>query len=111
MIKNRQALKAIGTVLFIFLLCVIFIEPLRTRMNNIFIIRDRGELKEEELVGTVIGYNPRIKEAQGVLKDAGFYFGSADGFMGTQTRRAIMNFQRKKGLQATGKINQLTLLA
>ncbi|MFH0763294.1 MAG: peptidoglycan-binding protein, partial [Candidatus Omnitrophota bacterium] len=47
----------------------------------------------------------------GVLKDAGFYFGSADGFMGTQTRRAIMNFQRKKGLQATGKINQLTLLA
>ncbi|MDI6605683.1 MAG: peptidoglycan-binding protein [Candidatus Omnitrophota bacterium] len=111
MIKNRQMLKTLGMILFIFTLSIIFIEPLRTKMNNIFMPRDRRQLKEEGLIGTVIGYNPRVKEAQGVLKNAGFYAGSVDGFMGTQTRKAISNFQDKKGLQATGRINQVTLLA
>ena len=111
MIRNNQILRPIGIILFIFTLSVIFIEPLRTKMNNIFMLRDRGELKEEEVIGTVLGYNPRVKEAQGVLKNAGFYAGRADGFMGAQTRKAITNFQSKKGLQVTGRINQLTLLA
>ena len=111
MIKNRQMLRPVGIILFIFTLSIIFIEPLRTKMNNIFIRRDRRQLKEEGLIGTVIGYNPRVKEAQGVLKNAGFYAGSVDGFMGAQTRKAISNFQDKKGLQATGRIDQVTLLA
>jgi peptidoglycan hydrolase-like protein with peptidoglycan-binding domain len=111
MIRNRQMLKTLAIILFIFTLCIIFIEPLRTKMNNIFMPRDRRESKEEEIIGTVVGYNPRVKEAQGVLKNAGFHAGSVDGFMGTQTRKAIMNFQGRKGLQVTGRINQLTLLA
>jgi peptidoglycan hydrolase-like protein with peptidoglycan-binding domain len=111
MIKNQQALRTMGTVLFIFILCVIFIEPLRTRMNNIFSLRDRGELKEEEVIGSVVGYNPRVKEIQEALKSARFYSGPCDGFMGIASRRAIKVFQKAKGLQVTGRINQITFLA
>lgn len=111
MIKNQQILRTAGTVLFIFILCVIFVEPLRTRMNNIFTLKDRGELKEEEVIGSVAGYNPRVKETQGVLRSAGFYSGPADGFMGLKTRKAIKRFQEAKGLQVTGRINQMTFLA
>lgn len=111
MIRNRQILRPVGIALLIFILSVIFIEPLRSKMNNLFMFRDRGELKEEEVIGTILGYNPRVKEVQEVLKNAGFYAGRADGFMGAKTREAVMNFQSKKGLQVTGRINQLTLLA
>jgi len=109
--KNQEILKTAGIILFVFILCVIFIEPLRTRMNNIFTLKDRGELKEEEVIGTIVGYNPRVKEIQGALKAAGFYSGPADGFMGAQTRSAIKKFQQNKGLQATGRINPVTFLA
>ncbi len=111
MIKNQQIIRTAGTVFFIFILCVIFIEPLRTRMNNIFSMKERGELKETEVIGTVAGYNPRVKEIQEILKYAHFYSGSADGFMGSRTRRAIKEFQKAKGLQVTGRIDQVTFLA
>lgn len=111
MIKNQRIFRAAGTLLFIFILCVIFVEPLRTRMNNIFTFKERGELKEEEVIGNVTGYNPRVKEAQGILKTAGFYSGPADGFFGGKTRGAIKRFQETKGLEASGRIDQLTFLA
>lgn len=111
MIKSYRILRPIGIICFIFLLSVIFIEPLRTKMNNIFMPKNREELKEEEVVGTVAGYNPRVKEMQEILKDAGFYAGRVDGFMGANTRRAILNFQNEKGLRPTGRLNQLTISA
>jgi peptidoglycan hydrolase-like protein with peptidoglycan-binding domain len=35
--------------------------------------------------------------------------GRADGVMGPRTRQALENYQKSKGMQASGKINQQTL--
>lgn len=64
------------------------------------------EAKEEKnILGYVKGYNPRIKEIQKTLKEAGFNPGPIDGTMDKQTRRAIKDFQKANQIKATGIIN------
>lgn len=41
----------------------------------------------------------------------GYPAGPADGVMGPQTETAIRNFQRDKGLNATGELNDDTIAA
>jgi peptidoglycan hydrolase-like protein with peptidoglycan-binding domain len=79
-------------------------------MNSIF-HKDKNELKEEQIIGTVSGYSPRVKEIQEILKEVGFEPGSIDGVMGGQTRAAIKEFQKKKSLKPSGKIDSTTQLA
>lgn len=100
--------KTAGFIIFFFILCIVFIEPVRTYMNNL--IR-RNEVKEEQVIGSVSTYNPRVKEIQQILKDASFYHGNADGAMGESTRVALKDFQKAKGLQSSGMIDSLTYSA
>ncbi len=93
--------------LFVFMM---FFTPARNYMNNLF-HRDKQELREEKIIGSVFGYNPRVEKIQNALKEAGFDPGPIDGFIGIQTRLAIKGFQEAKGLKATGKIDSLTQLA
>jgi peptidoglycan hydrolase-like protein with peptidoglycan-binding domain len=79
-------------------------------MNNL-LHKDKAELREEQIIGTVSGHNPRVEEIQKILKDAGFDPGPVDGVMGGQTRSAIRKFQKEKGLKQTGKIDSVTYLA
>lgn len=102
--------KVIGVICLVILLLIIFVSPVRNFMNSLF-HRDKDELKEEQVIGTISGYNPRIKEVQEVLKEAGFEPGGFDGMMGQQTRRAIKEFQKAKGLRPTGTIDSTTYLA
>jgi N-acetylmuramoyl-L-alanine amidase len=41
----------------------------------------------------------------------GYQAGRADGVMGRRTETAFRNFQRDKGLNATGQVNDETLAA
>ncbi len=50
-----------------------------------------------------------IRSVQRVLKRCGYNCGTADGVMGTKTKRALKNFQRDNGLTADGVIGQETL--
>ena len=50
----------------------------------------------------------RNKEIQSALKAANFYTGNVDGKMGPKTKRAIIEFQKAKGLKADGKVGQKT---
>ena len=52
--------------------------------------------------------HPTVKQIQTALKNAGYYSGAADGKMGKQTREAIRDFQRAKGLHIDGKAGKLT---
>lgn len=79
-------------------------------MNNL-LHKDKAELREEQIIGTVSGHNPRVEEMQQILKDAEFEPGPVDGVMGGQTRSAIRKFQKEKGLKQTGKIDSVTYLA
>jgi hypothetical protein len=49
--------------------------------------------------------------AQWRLRQLGFYFGPVDGDIGYGTRRAIMRFQRHRGLPVTGWLDWRTLRA
>jgi peptidoglycan hydrolase-like protein with peptidoglycan-binding domain len=102
--------KIIGYVLLAFILTIIFVTPVRNYMNTLF-HRGKDVLNEEQVIGTVSSYNPRVKEIQEILKDSGFNPGLIDGIMGGQTRSAIKTFQKAKGLKPTGKIDSTTLLA
>lgn len=103
-------LKTLFYILLLLLVVVMFFAPARNYVNGL-LHRDKKELREEEVIGRVSGYNPRVGEIQKVLKEAGFDPGPADGIMGAQTRTAIKGFQKAKGLKSTGKIDSVTRLA
>ena len=50
----------------------------------------------------------RNKDIQTALKAANFYTGSIDGKIGPKTKRAIVEFQKAKGLKADGKVGSKT---
>ena len=50
------------------------------------------------------------KDIQTALKASGFYAGSIDGKIGPKTKRAIVEFQKAKGLKADGKVGPKTWL-
>ena len=45
-----------------------------------------------------------VTRAQGLLNKLGYDVGVPDGLMGTRTREAIKSFERKNGLEETGKV-------
>lgn len=50
----------------------------------------------------------RNKDTQKALKAAGFYAGTVDGKIGPKTKKAIIDFQKAKGLKADGKVGPKT---
>ncbi|MBO4338615.1 MAG: spore cortex-lytic enzyme [Clostridiales bacterium] len=51
-----------------------------------------------------------VRRIQTKLKQLGYYNGTIDGIYGTQTRKAVINFQRSCGLTADGIAGPKTLL-
>ena len=47
----------------------------------------------------------RVSDVQSALAREGYYDGAVDGVLGPATRRALRNYQRDHGLDATGAIN------
>ena len=52
-----------------------------------------------------------VSEIQSRLKKWGYYNGNVDGIFGTQTRDAVIKFQKKNGLKADGIVGSKTLAA
>ena len=52
-----------------------------------------------------------VKNIQKKLKELGFYSGNIDGIFGPQTKNAVINFQRQKGLKVDGIVGAKTLQA
>jgi peptidoglycan hydrolase-like protein with peptidoglycan-binding domain len=60
--------------------------------------------------GTSSGMNrEEVRDAQEKLKDEGYYQGQIDGIAGRQTKQALMSFQKDKGLQQTGRLDEDTM--
>jgi peptidoglycan hydrolase-like protein with peptidoglycan-binding domain len=51
----------------------------------------------------------QIKQAQGVLKQRGFYAGDATGKLDEETRAGLRKYQEAEGLKETGTLNAATL--
>jgi hypothetical protein len=64
--------------------------------------------------GPIYGYNNLppdqvIANVQSALQQQGYYHGEVDGLLGPQTRAAIADYQRDRGLYITSAIDQPTL--
>ena len=55
------------------------------------------------------GYD--IRRVQEVLLEKGFYHGRVDGTFGPETRQALIMFQRREGMEASGRIDERTYAA
>ncbi|MCT7951899.1 peptidoglycan-binding protein [Ancylothrix sp. C2] len=55
--------------------------------------------------------NSKVKTVQKCLKDKGFYGGTIDGYFGNTTKKAIVDFQRRRGLEADGLVGVETWTA
>jgi len=53
----------------------------------------------------------QIRQVQQALDQKGFKAGRADGVMGARTKQALQDFQTKQKLQASGQLDQQTLVA
>jgi peptidoglycan hydrolase-like protein with peptidoglycan-binding domain len=51
----------------------------------------------------------QIKQAQGILKQRGFYSGGETGVLDTDTRAGLKKYQEAEGVKVTGTLNRLTL--
>jgi peptidoglycan hydrolase-like protein with peptidoglycan-binding domain len=51
----------------------------------------------------------QIMQAQKLLKDEGFYSGTATGSINPATREALKKYQKANDLEDTGTVNQITL--
>ncbi|MBU1125792.1 MAG: peptidoglycan-binding protein [Candidatus Omnitrophica bacterium] len=99
--------KKAGLFLSLLLAVVVFIEPVRTFFNG-FSYDERKLTEEMKVVGPIMGHNPRVKEAQDILRSIGGAKISSDGFMGGETRTAIKLFQKRQGLKSHGIIDSST---
>lgn len=51
----------------------------------------------------------RVRMAQQALQEKGYNPGPIDGVMGSKTRAALKEFQRKEGLEANGRLDMTTM--
>lgn len=72
-------------------------------------VSHRKEANEEKKIfGFIKGYNPRIKDAEDYLVNAGFNPGPRDGRMDKKTRGAVRAFQKANGFEVSGFIDSKT---
>ncbi len=93
-------LKVLGIVFLVIVLGRGLVDP--------FVKEKKYEVEEYHL-GFSVEKNSSVREIQLILKEAGFYAGQVDGFLGEETRKAVRAFQKKGRLRPTGKIDELTL--
>ena len=51
----------------------------------------------------------RVRDAQRVLQERGFYHGPLDGLMTPEMRRAVWNFQKAQGFRLSGRLEPQTM--
>jgi peptidoglycan hydrolase-like protein with peptidoglycan-binding domain len=51
----------------------------------------------------------QVKQAQGILKDRGFYTGEPTGKLDNDTRAGLKKYQTAETIKATGTLNRATL--
>jgi len=55
-------------------------------------------------------FDQKVYDTQVILKEIGYDVGTTDGIWGSQTRTAILMFQKDKGLTLTGDIDKKTIM-
>lgn len=82
-------------------------QPLPVKVRKAVLLLKDGAERYELAVG---GLDPADSPsgAQGRLCNLGWYFGEVDGELGPMTAAALRRFQRAKGLEASGALDEAT---
>jgi peptidoglycan hydrolase-like protein with peptidoglycan-binding domain len=67
-----------------------------------------GRMEQQERSGQRDMSQTEVRQAQERLREAGFNPGPADGQFGTQTKEALMDYQKAHGLPQTGQLDEST---
>lgn len=67
-----------------------------------------GDASASPIYRTPSGFELPSIDIQTALKNAGYYYGSMDGRIGTKTKEAVRAFQRDNGLEADGVVGRRT---
>ena len=106
---KRELLGHAWRILFIFLLNLLIIALVSKETTRVEL-----PTSGTEAVETLSKYGSRseeVRQIQQKLKELGYYTGNVDGIFGTQTKNAVVNFQKSKGLSADGIAGPKTLAA
>jgi peptidoglycan hydrolase-like protein with peptidoglycan-binding domain len=71
--------------------------------------KQQAESNDATAPGTIHLTPDTIRAAQQKLNDEGYDSGKADGQMGPVTRGAVLKYQRDKGIEETGTLDESTL--
>lgn len=96
---QKDRLKYIWKVLVVILVNVLVIAIITNLAGSIQTLSKVGSQGSE------------VKQVQTKLRDLGYYKGSIDSIFGSQTKSAVVSFQRAKGLTADGIAGPKTLSA
>ena len=93
--------KKINKILTIFILTIVLLSLSAT----IFKLHEVSALSKYGSTGN------EVKQIQTKLKNWGYYKGKIDGIYGSQTLKAVKDFQAKNGLTVDGIVGDKTLAA
>lgn len=105
--KMRKFLIALFTFLFALSLTAVAHNTNANTSSSLFPQTTTNSNKKR---GPVFRANKdQIKQAQGILKQRGFYGGETTGKLDTDTRTGLRKYQEAEGIKVTGTLNRLTL--
>lgn len=108
---NRGVIKKVWRLLIIFLLILLMTEIIEYS-KAVFYSSDNSHSDSvaEPVLSKVGSRGNEVRQIQTKLKQLGYYNGTVDGIYGTNTKNAVIAFQKNCGLTADGIAGPRTLL-
>jgi peptidoglycan hydrolase-like protein with peptidoglycan-binding domain len=102
--KMKKLLTALLSLLFVFAIAVGMQgskSSTKTNNSNSTTSRRRGPIFRASA--------DQVKQAQGILKERGFYSGAQTGKLDDDSRAGLKKYQGAEALKVTGTLNKVTL--
>ena len=106
MAKNSAA-KTFWQILVIILLNLVLITAAQSGKTA----QTASEPEAQSTLSKMGSRGDEVRRIQQKLKDLGYKISAVDSIFGLETKKAVLEFQRAKGLKADGIVGQLTLAA
>ena len=105
--REKLLLKPLKILLIIFII-ISLVNSINTVLTeNNYIQQENNSINVLSKVGS---RGNEVRKIQTKLKQLGYYKGSIDGIFGSDTKKAVINFQKSCGLTADGIAGPKTLL-
>ena len=108
---SRRVLKKIWQILIIILFVILLSKIIEyTSVINNHINQDNLNNSAQFVLSQYGSRGNEVRQIQSKLKQLGHYKGSVDGIFGSDTKKAVISFQKSCGLKADGVAGPKTLL-